>query len=208
MIRLITRENSPLYPDLVKAMHRERKHVFVDMLHWNVPHDGDCERDAFDDDHAEYLILQDRRTGAHRASMRLLDTRRPHLMSELFAHLCDEGVPRGPHIREITRFCVAPTGNAAERRLARNMIVRAMVDYALLTGITAFTAVCNLGFLSEVLSAGWRCRPLGLPRQEGHTLTGALRIDISAETLRLLNANWSCDPVELRLAETVPAIAA
>lgn len=208
MIRLINRDNSAAYPSLVRAMHADRKRVFVDMLGWGLDHDGQHERDAFDDAHAEYLVLTDRASGEHLASMRLLRTDRPHLMTEIFAHLCEQGVPAGPDIREITRFCVAPRGRASDRRLARNMLVRSMVEYALLTGIRSFTAACNMGFLSEVLSAGWRCRPLGLPEMMNGALVGALRIDIDGETLRSLVGSWSCGPVELRLAEAAPTRAA
>lgn len=208
MIRLINCENGAAYPSLVRSMHADRKRVFVDMLGWKLAHDGEYERDQFDDADAEYLILTDRATGEHLASMRLLRTDRPHLMTEVFSHLCEDGVLAGPDVREITRFCVAPRGRAADRRLARNMLVRSMVEYALLTGIRTFTAACNMGFLAEVLSAGWRVRPLGLPEMFDGALVGALRIDIDGNTLRSLVGSWSCDPVELRLADAVPAKAA
>lgn len=205
---LINRKNVAEHAELVRAMHRDRKRVFVDLLRWTVPHDGKIERDEFDDEHAEYIVLQDSGSGDHRASLRLLRTDRPHLMSKVFTHLCEGGVPQGAHILEITRFCVAPRGSAPDRRLARNMITRAMVEYGLLTGIRSFTAACNMGFLSEVLSAGWRCRPLGLPEPMGGTLVGALRIDIDGNTLRSLNANWSCGPVDLHMVEPFSSLAA
>ncbi|HWH21971.1 MAG TPA: acyl-homoserine-lactone synthase [Allosphingosinicella sp.] len=208
MIRLVNARNIPDHTPLLRAMHEDRKRVFVDLLKWDIPHDGEIEADQFDGAGAEYLILQDKATGAHLASLRLLRTERPHLMSEVFADLCAGGVPCGPDIREITRFCVAPRGRASERRLARNMLVRAMVEYGLLTGIRSFTAACDIGFLSEVLSAGWDCRPLGPPRGDGRSLVGALRIDIGPSTLAMLVGSWSCDPVELRLAEYEPALAA
>lgn len=208
MIHLINHDSAPLHAPLMHAMHRDRKRVFVDLLRWDLSHDGEIERDQFDDEHAEYLVLQDRTTGDHLASMRLLDTRRPHLMSTVFPYLCENGVPCGADVREITRFCVSPRGCAAERRLARNMIVRAMVEYGLMMGVRTYTAACNMGFLSEVLSAGWRCRPLGLPVSEGGALIGALRIDIDPSTIRSLTMNWSCEPVELRLTETLLTLAA
>lgn len=208
MIRLINRQNREAYPDLVRRMHADRKRVFVDMLKWDIAHTEEGERDQFDGDEAEYLILHDPATREHFASMRLLPTERPHLMTEVFPYLCADGVPRGPHIREITRFCVAPRERASDRRLARNMLVRSMVEYGLLTGIDSFTAACNVGFLSEVLSAGWDCRPLGLPQLIDGALIGALRIDIDTATLRTLTRSWSCDAVELRLAEMDDQLAA
>lgn len=207
MIRLVDARNRTAHGGLLRAMHADRKRVFVDMLRWNIPHDRDGESDRFDGDRAQYLILQNPATRAHLGSLRLLATDRPLLMSEVFSDLCPGGVPRGPAIREITRFCVAPRGRAADRRLARNRLVRALVEYALLTGISAFTAACHMGFLSEVLSAGWSCRPLAPPRMVEGSPVGALLIDISPATLGLLTGSWRCDPVELCLepmAEPLP----
>lgn len=208
MIHLINQQNFRDHAALLRGMHADRKRVFVDLLRWDLATDGELERDAFDDESAEYIVLQDSQTSAHRASMRLLRTDRPHLMSEVFPSLCEEGVPSGPTIREITRFCVSPRGSAAQRRLARNMITRAMVQYALLTGIHAFTAACNMRFLSEVLSAGWRCCPLGLPEVIDGDPVGALRINIDAATLRSLNAQWACGPIDFRIAEPINRLAA
>ena len=196
------------WPALVEAMHRDRKRVFVDLLKWKIPHDDDAERDVFDDGPAEYLILKDGVRGEHLASLRLLRTDGPHLLSEAFPDLCAGALPRGPDVREITRFCVAPRGRAADRRLTRNRLVRSMVEYALLTGIRTFTAVCEMGFLSEVLSAGWDCRPLGLPKLVDGKPVGALRIDVHCRTLRLLNENWSCEPVALHYLDLKTPLAA
>jgi acyl-homoserine lactone synthase len=189
-------------------MYRDRKRVFVDMLKWDIPHEAELERDRYDAGPAEYLILHDSSRGEHVASLRLLRSDLPHLMSDTFNDLCVGGAPSDPHVREITRLCVAPRGNAADRRLARNRLVRSMVEYGLLTGIRGFTAVCEMRFLSEVLSAGWDCRPLGLPKVIGGRPVGALRIDIDPSTLARLNENWSCDPVPLQYLEIDPALAA
>ena len=96
MIRLVTHHNRGAYPALVRAMHADRKRVFVDMLKWDIPHDAELESDQFDDVRAEYLILHDPANGEHLASLRLLPTERPHLMTEVFPYLCAGGVPRGP----------------------------------------------------------------------------------------------------------------
>ena len=37
-------------------MFRLRKRIFVDELGWNLPHDGERERDAYDGEHAVYLL--------------------------------------------------------------------------------------------------------------------------------------------------------
>jgi N-acyl-L-homoserine lactone synthetase len=189
-------------------MHADRKRVFVDLLGWDLPHDERGEYDRFDDDFAEYLIVQDRASGEHLASLRLLRTDRPHLLGEVFPHLCERGVPRGPRIREVTRLCLSPRRPAGARLQARNLLIRAMVEYALLTGIEAYTGVAEMAWLSQILSAGWDCRPLGPPRPVSGSLTAALIIHIEPATLSLFTPSWRCEAPPLRLAEFETPMAA
>jgi acyl-homoserine lactone synthase len=178
-------------------------------LKWNVPHDAYGERDGFDDDHAEYLIVEDPQTGHHLASLRLLRTDRPHLLGEVFADLCGDGVPCGPDIREVTRLCMSPRLRARDRLAARNMLIRSMVEYALLTGIRAFTGVADMAWLSQILSAGWDCRPLGPPKIIEGSMIGALIIHIQPNTIRLFVDSWRCDAPRLSVLEfDTPRLAA
>lgn len=208
MVHVVNKYNRHAYSGVIDIMLSDRKRVFVDTLRWDVPHDSQKEWDEFDDDLAEYLILQDSSTGDHLASLRLLRTDRPHLLGKVFPFLCEMEEPMGPNIREITRFCLSPRLRAPERLLARNKLVRALVEYGLLTGISTYTAVCEMSFLSQVLSIGWYCRPLGLPQVvEGSTI-GALRIDLDPNTLRQFVRSWQCDTTALRIAEFDTSLAA
>lgn len=180
---------SPHTPDgVLRGMFAARKSVFVDLLKWDVPViDGRFEVDQFDDEHATYLVLTDR-TGAHLGSTRLLPTMRPHILDSFYADLCDEAPPRGPDVAEITRFCLDRRLRAAERRQVRDTLVTALVDHALATGITGYSAIAELGWFQQILAFGWRCMPLGLPRTiEGQTLA-ALGIEIEQDTPRRLAA--------------------
>lgn len=185
----------------IRAMFEARKRVFVDLLRWDVPVlAGRYEVDQFDDGHATYLILTDpgRR---HLASARLLPTQRPGILSSLYPDLCDTPPPAGPDVLEITRFCLSRDHPAAERRLARDRLVTGLVRFARDHGISAYTGVAELGWLQQILAFGWDCKPLGLPRQRGGRLLGALHITIAADTLaKLAAAGIHADPV--------PAIAA
>lgn len=194
MLHLVTHRNRDAHVGLLSAMHRDRKRVFVDLMRWDLPHHDGEEKDDFDDDRAEYLILEGDRSGEHIASLRLLPTTDPHLLDTTFARLCEEPVPRGADVREITRLCLPFRRRLPERIAARNILARGIVDFGLLTGVSSYTAVCNMGFLSELLSAGWRCRPLGLPQTVAGELAGALQIFIDPHTLDLLSLNWRCDP--------------
>src|SRR3546814_1170758 len=89
----------------LRAMFRARKEVFIDLLKWDLPVLADeFEVDQFDRQ-AEYLILLEQGV-KHRASTRLLRTDQPHLLGNLYPHLCAGPVPTGTTIREITRFCL------------------------------------------------------------------------------------------------------
>ncbi|HEY9553148.1 acyl-homoserine-lactone synthase [Allosphingosinicella sp.] len=171
---------------VLAAMFEARKRVFVDLLGWDVPVlAGRFEVDQFDDVHARYLVLTDRQ-GSHLGSARLLDTRRPHILGALYPELCEEEVPSGTGIAEITRFCLDRRLRAPERLIVRNQLVSALVDHALGAGIHLYTGVAEMGWLQQILSFGWVCRPLGLPRPIDGTLLGALAIDIARDTPSLL----------------------
>ena len=201
MFIAISRENRAEQADALREMHRERKRVFVDLLKWNVPViDGLYEMDEFDDDEAVYLVICDPDDGRHLASMRLLRTDRPHILGDVFPELCQGTVPRGPGIREVTRLCMSPRLKRVERLELRSRLACGLVEYALLTGMTAVTAVADLAWLNQLLAAGWDCDPLGLPRSYEGSIFGALRIDITSETLRQLRANGYHAAPAFRLA--------
>lgn len=177
------------------SMFEARKQVFVDLLKWDVPVlDDRFEIDQFDDPHATYIIVADE-AGEHLGSARLLKTERPHILGELYPELCAGPLPVGPRIYEITRFCLGRGQGARQRRETRDRLVSALVAYALQSGIQTYVGVAQIGWLQQILSFGWDCRPLGLPRELACGLTGAIRIDIDERTPGLLAANgmWAGD---------------
>ena len=189
----------------VRAMFEARKRVFVDLLKWDVPViAGRYEIDQFDDEHAAYLIVADDQ-GAHLGSARLLPSERPHILDTLFPELCAGSVPRGPDVLEITRFCLDRSLGARRRLDTRNRLVTALARHALERGIATYTGVAELCWLQQILAFGWRCRPLGLPRAIGGRMLGALRIDISPETPRLLAENGICSAREAEMDEALEA---
>jgi N-acyl-L-homoserine lactone synthetase len=201
MVCLVNSLNCSRHVALLQSMHQDRKRIFVDILKWDVPHDGAGEQDQFDDEHAEYLIVQDPLTGEHCASMRLLRTDRPHILDTLFSELCEREIPRDPAIREVTRLCMSPSLRARDRLAARNTLIRGMVEYAILTGIRAFTGVADMAWLSQILAAGWDCRPLGLPKPIGGAMLGGLIIHITPDTLNRFVGSWRCSSPALRVLE-------
>lgn len=194
----------PLDTAALRSMFEARKQIFVDLLGWDVPVlEGKYEIDQFDDEHAQYLMIADER-GDHLGSARLLPTNRPHLLGDIFPHLCAGPVPQGEGVEEITRFCLGRNQNAAGRRETRNMLVSAIVRSALERGIHTYTGVAELSWLQQILSFGWHCRPLGTPRRIGRSMIGALAINIGPETPGLLASNniwFDVEPRHLQILE-------
>ena len=186
MLHIFEAGGRPTEAKALAAMFEARKRVFVDLLGWDVPVlDGRYEMDQFDDVNARYIVLTTP-TGAHLASARLLPTIGPHILGNLYPGLCEDAVPIGPRIMEITRFCLDRRLRAAERLQLRNRLVSALVDDAVANGVTLYTAVAEVAWLQQILSFGWVCRPLGLPQKIEGKLTGALAIEISQDTPGLL----------------------
>lgn len=188
-------------------MLEDRKRLFVDLLGWNIATTASrFEIDQFDGGSAIYIVASDQ-AEPHLGSMRLLPTTQPHILSELFAALCDAPPPRDPQISEVTRLCL-PARHGARRRLAiRHRLISAMVDHALATGIERMTGVVEASFLEQVLVMGWRAVPLGPPRRIEGALLGAFLIEIDQTTPDRLAANGIYTSGALRLPALASAAA-
>jgi acyl-homoserine lactone synthase len=208
MIEHFTRADAADEPRLFDTMHQDRKRVFIDALKWEIPNDGCWEMDQFDTNEADYLILRDPDTGCHLASVRLLRTTVPHILSEVFPFLCEAAIPRGPSVREITRFVVSPDVPVRERLATRNMLGRAMIEFGQMVGVTMYTAVCDFGFLTQLLAADWHITPLGMPQYVEGSLIGALKIRLDRNSLARTSQSWRCDAQVLRVVERSPALVA
>lgn len=186
----------------LRAMFAARKRVFIDLLKWDLPIlAGEYELDQFDTPDAFYLILLDD-DGKHRASARLLPSEKPHLLGDLYSHLCDGAVPRGPAIREISRFCLDRDQDAASRLAARNQLVTALAHHAVREGISGYTGIAEEGWFMQIAAFGWRCEALGGPVEDHGTRLTALHIAIDDQTLGGLESTGVYAPLAFRLAET------
>lgn len=186
----------PVEEASLRSMFADRKHVFVDLLKWDLPIlDGRFELDQFDNEHATYIVVADE-TGDHLGSARLLPTTRPHILGSLFPQLCAAPPPRGPAIAEITRFCLSRRQGALARRDTRNRLVSALARHALEVGLHTYTGVAEMGWLQQILAFGWECRPLGPPARFDCGMLGALAIAIGPETPGLLAANGIWTPAD------------
>jgi acyl-homoserine lactone synthase len=188
MVEVVIAQNRHRYPALLAAMHRDRKRVFVDFLKWNVPVlDGCYEIDQFDTDTAIYLIVADPHSERHLGSVRLLPSLEPHILGDIFPQLCVRGVPRGAGIFEMTRLCVSPdVADRGEQRRIRSELGLAVVEFALLYGISRLTGTAHMAWLSQLLAVGWDVDMLGPTQTIAGEEIGAIAINITPATLQLM----------------------
>ena len=200
MVDVVTANNRHKFRTAVDAMHLDRKRIFVDSLKWNIPVvDGKYEIDQFDTSNAVYLLALDEKKETHLGSVRLLPTNRPHLLGEVFPMLCDDGVPTGDDIWEITRLCTAPHLRGRDAWLVRSYLAVGMVEFALLYGINKYTCLAETSWLSSIMAVGWECEPLGLPKDINGENVGALQIHVTPATLQLFRQKmgWRHPVLEL-----------
>ncbi|MDA5193686.1 acyl-homoserine-lactone synthase [Govanella unica] len=185
MILIVTEENRSLHERELTAMHRQRKAVFVDRLQWPLAAPGGLEIDAYDRPDSIYLLSEEPRTGMILGSARLLPTVQRHLMSDLFADLCEVSVPRGPTIWEASRFCVNPSLTMRQDRHDQLwQIIAGILEVGLLFGLDQVTFVAARALLPLTLDAGWDVRVLGRSRPDGDDEITAVAAEITPDGLK------------------------
>lgn len=181
----------PVGSAIASAMLRDRKTVLIDRLGWDLESpDGLHEIDAYDGDDTLYLIVHQAETGRHLGSVRLLPSAGPHLLGDVFPHLCLDGVPRGGDVMEITRLVTAPGLSRSEALQVRRQLSIALFEHAMANGITRYTMVTHMPWLPSLLSIGWDAEPLGLPHGDGVDAVAALQILVNPVTLARLRTAW------------------
>ncbi len=92
---------------LLDQMFRLRKRVFFDELGWDVPVNGDVERDGYDELNPAYLLWTDEDQTTLYGSLRLLPTTGPTLLNDVFRSTYPTDIDLcHPVIWEGTRMCV------------------------------------------------------------------------------------------------------
>jgi len=187
MIFIANAENRWQFEDDLTEMHRQRKMVFVDSAGWKLNVVSDLEIDGYDRQETIYLLAKDVAAGPLLASARLLTTLGPHLMSDLFAEACSEGVPRGPTIWEVSRFCTTPKLQDRSKRL--NLlweIICGVMETALVYGIDQVIFAANRALLPLALACGWDARVLGRSLRDDNDDVTAVAAAVTPYGLRLV----------------------
>ena len=191
MVFIANAENRGLFGPDLEEMHRHRKVVFVDRAGWEVPVLADRETDAYDRADTMYLLAKEGPHGGLLASVRLLATTAPHLMSDLFAAACRGGVLRGPTIWEVSRFCTTPVihDRILRLKLLWEMIC-AVMETALVYGIDQVVFVANRALLPLAIGCGWDARALGATLRDANDEMTAVVAAITPEGLRRVRTRY------------------
>lgn len=92
--------------DIFEQMYRLRARQFSERRGWRVTVQDGLEKDRFDDMNPLYICVVSE-TRQLLASLRLLPTTGPHMLSDVFPEVMGEaGIIRHPLILESSRFCV------------------------------------------------------------------------------------------------------
>ena len=232
MAEVITRENRAYYSDLIDDMHQQRYNALFRRhpdhpygLGWDASEANIQEgfdKDDFDTDDTIYLVERHPDTGEILASIRYNPTTKPHLLSEVFAEHCRDGVVRDHRVWEVSRLVydfqrmskeyfdgyVRPRFRAAQTQLCYNS---GFID--------AVTWLCPEKLYTSTLSVWPNTIPLGLPKShsDGKAYIAA-RSEMDAAAIRvttqgLVDAGFRADEqvlfhMNVGLGETFARIAA
>ncbi|MGQ2906024.1 MAG: acyl-homoserine-lactone synthase [Neoaquamicrobium sediminum] len=179
---VINKTNRHLYAkDFWDEYFRLRHQIYVIEKRWREGDENGHERDEFDNDNATYIIGLDGSRIV--AGARLLPTHLPNLVSEHFAHMCEEkGVPYRPDWADWTRMFVVPDGRSSSRRGLLTQICAAAMQYCVEEGISYAGGIQELYFLPQWSLYRWRLVPMGLPQKVAGewAIVGYLQTDSQA----------------------------
>jgi acyl-homoserine lactone synthase len=121
----------------------------------------------------------------------------PHLLADVHATLCDGATPRGDHIWEWSRYCVA-------RKFKRpgiycdvaSTLLIAALEWGEPLGIAEFVLEFHPIWITRFLELGFEVKPLGLPLEFDGESTVAVRLCYGETTYqRMLELRGIHSPV-------------
>lgn len=181
MIHVVGSHNAKDYKNHLSTLWQQRYSIFVEKMGWNLNCQEGIERDQFDHEETVYLLNIDNQNRL-KGAMRLLPTDQKHLMTETFSHLCNDGVPRGEGIWEVSRlYSLTARHMLLERDRTVSELVCGLYEYALISGIKQFTCVASMVLFPTILKAGWNVTPLGLPDVVDGEVVLAFLVDLTEQ---------------------------
>ena len=190
MIRIVTNDNAEHHVSNLYQMHRSRKAVFKDRLGWDVTVKGELEIDEYDALRPSYLLSIDR-YGIINGCVRLLPTTGPNMLRDIFpSFVTKAALPCGERVWEASRFAVSRNSTAAELGISQTTydLLIGVLKFGLSNGISMIACVVDVRMERILRRAGWQLERLGPAHRIGNTIAMAGQLEVSAQTLRQLEA--------------------
>jgi N-acyl-L-homoserine lactone synthetase len=190
MIRIVTKDNAERHLGSLDQMHRIRKAVFKDRLGWDVNVSGGLEVDEYDALGPSYLLSIDR-SGTLNGCVRLLPTTGPNMLRDIFpSFVTKAALPCGERVWEASRFAVSRHSTAAEPGISQTTydLLIGVLKFGLSNGISMIACVVDVRMERILRRAGWQLERLGPAHRIGNTIAMAGQLEVSAQTLRQLEA--------------------
>lgn len=183
-ILVVDWSNRQLCQQQLERHFRLRHEIYVVERRWQaLGRPIDIEMDAFDTEHAVYLLAVDS-SGDVIGGSRMVPTTQPHLLGNVFPQLANGTPPRAPDIYEWTRFFIAfpyrRTGTSA--RLAGEVLC-GLLEASLRFGIRKISVVCEAFWPDRLRALGWTVEVLGERLQLENCETVGALIEVSQEAL-------------------------
>lgn len=143
---------------------RLRHRVFVEEKGWNGLRRADArDVDQFDTPATVHHIAIV--NGEVAGYQRFNATTGPHLLADVHGELCENPSPRGGHIWEWSRYCVARKfkREGAFCDVASTLLIAAL-EWGQPNGVKEFVVEFHPLWITRFLELGFEVKPLGLPR--------------------------------------------
>jgi acyl-homoserine lactone synthase len=161
-VHVVTAANQHLYAEEFDAYLLERHKIYAEEKQWVPEVPSRRERDAFDTDRAVHLIGLE--GGRVIAGSRLVPTSEPHLLSEVFPHLCTgDGPIRDERVAEWTRGFIPRTSREGSNLRIHVQFCHAVMEYALSEGITQLGGIQRTYWLTIWAKMNWNVVIRGEP---------------------------------------------
>ncbi|MBA4792341.1 acyl-homoserine-lactone synthase [Phenylobacterium sp.] len=166
MIHVITAQNRHLYAEQLADMFQFRRVHFVEENGWaDLQSDETGERDAFDDEHAVYLLGLDPQDRIE-VGLRVRPTTEGCILADAYPHMVAPGAPavKGPDAWEMSRIFSTHAYRRARRggrRVAETFL--AAMETAHAAGAARLVGMVDMKLYPLASNIAWDLRLTGLP---------------------------------------------
>lgn len=204
-IQVVTWTNRRKFRLELERYFRIRYDIYVKRRQWRaLARPINIEMDAFDTEHAVYLLALDS-IGKIVGGSRLVPTLEPHLLGNVFPELARAGPPRAPDIFEWTRFFISPALRSRGRSSPiAGVVLCGVLEVAHKLGIRQISVVCEAYWPKRLRAFGWSITELGdvLQHEDGDVI--ALLIDVTPEAIASTRRAYGIqEPILAEAAATV-----